>query len=343
MSESLVQRLQVIPKIDLHHHLDGAVRTPTVLELAREHQVSLPTYDSEQLERHLTIPPDCRSLSDFLDCFQTLYPVLQYPSSMERVAFELCEDFAKQNVIYGETRFAPVLLTEEEASQEDMVKAVIQGLHRGQDTYDTDINVILCLYRGRSHEENRQTLELAYKYQNDGIVGVDLAGDESQFGAVEHPALLEEASDSELNLTIHAGEAGPADNIRRALGLGADRIGHGVRAIDDPDLMDELSEKNVPLELCFTSNLQTEAVSEASNHPLPEFYDEGLPVTVNTDDPRISRTSIAEEYRKIVQQFGFSSADCLNLLNNAAESAFCSTKKRSTLKQTIKSSFDEDD
>jgi adenosine deaminase len=342
MPQSLVQRLQTIPKIDLHHHLDGAVRTQTVLDLARKHQVTLPTYELDELERHVTVQPDCRSLSDFLDCFQILYPVLQYPSSMERIAFELCEDFADQNVIYAETRFAPVLLTEEDAAQEDMVKAVIRGLHRGQDTYDTEINVILCLYRGRSREENRKTLKLAYKYEDEGVIGVDLAGDESQFGSVEHPELLEQAAGSGLNLTIHAGEAGPVENIRRAIALGADRIGHGVRAIDDAELRNELAEKQVPLELCFTSNLQTQAVVEASEHPLPKFYDEGLRVTVNTDDPRISRTSIAEEFRKIVHEFELRSADCLKLLCNAAESAFCSDEKRRTLKQTIKSSYDED-
>lgn len=330
-------------KIDLHHHLDGALRESTILELAREHDVDLPAEDPDSLRDHVTVPPDCRSLTDFLACFETFYPVLQYPDAVGRAAYEVCEDLEADNVLYAETRFAPVLLTEEGASQREVVEAALAGLRRGNRDFEPEVNLILCLYRGHGREENSRTLELAEEYAGGGIVGVDLAGDEANHGPIEQPDLFRRASEGELGLTIHAGEAGPAKNIREALEVGADRIGHGVRLPDDEELVGRVKEDGIVLEVCFTSNLQTRAVTSAAEHPLPEFHEEGLIVTVNTDDPAVSRTTLSEEFRKIRDRFEFTAADCRSWLLNAAEGAFVSSTKKETLKETIRGELEGTD
>lgn len=340
-SDQRYRQVKSLPKIDLHLHLDGAVRTGTILDLADRHEVSLPAEDADELESYVTVPPDCRSLSDFLNCFETLYPVLQYTDSVERVAFELCEDLEKQGVIYAEVRFAPHLLTREGATQEEVVRAALRGLERGGKRAEINVNLILCLYRNNEYSTNVRTLELAEKFMDRGIVGIDLAGDESKYDRIEHPELFKEAREQGLGVTIHAGEAGPASNVREALDSGARRIGHAVRSFDDPGLMDRLKKENIPLELCFTSNLQTQAVETASEHPLQDFYRNGNDVTINTDDPRISRTDINREYCKILETFDFGLEDCRRFLTNAADAAFVSDRKSEHLKERIQNS-DED-
>ncbi|MFB6346943.1 MAG: adenosine deaminase, partial [bacterium] len=179
-SRALVESL---PKIDLHRHLDGSIRTETILELAQEHGIELPARTSSELEPHVTVSPYCRDLSEFLSCFETFYPVLQFPQAMERIALELCEDLVEENVIYAEVRFAPVLLTEAGHSQREMVEAVLSGLSRGTEGTNTDVNLILCFYRGTDPGDSTKTLEVARQFRDSGVVGIDLAGDESSYPA----------------------------------------------------------------------------------------------------------------------------------------------------------------
>lgn len=307
------------------------------MDLAREHDVELPSFEVDELRKHVTVPRRGGSLTEFLNCFETFYPVLQYPSAVERVAYEVCEDLAAQNVLYAETRFAPVLLTEEGAAQSEVVEAALSGIKRGQKENDVLVNVILCLYRGHTREDNRRTLNCAMDHADGSVVGVDLAGDESKHDTIDQPELFREAHEEDLNVTIHAGEAGPARNVYEALDAGAERIGHGIRSKDDPELLERLENESVPLEVCFTSNLQTDAVPSAEEHPLRFFYDRGLNVTVNTDDPAVSRTNINTEFRRIVEQFNFDVEDCRQFLLNSAEAAFVDESTRRSLRDRIKS------
>lgn len=323
------------PKIDLHLHLDGAIRTETILDLANRRAVELPADTPEALRKHVTVPADCRSLSEFLDCFETFYPVLQHPESVERIAVELCEDLVEQNVIYAETRFAPVLLTEAGASQRTMVEAALDGLRRGTGGTETTVNLILCLYRGTDPETSLETVRIAEDLRERGIVGIDIAGDESEYSAREHQAAFERANRRNLNVTVHAGEAGGAENVREGLALGADRIGHGIRAVRDEALLEELRREQIPLEICYTSNLQTGAVENPGEHPLRELYDRGVKVTINTDDPGVSRTSIGEEYRRVARQFDFTRTELMTMLENAADAAFVPRGFREDLKSTL--------
>ncbi len=327
-TEEAISRL---PKVDLHLHLDGAIRTQTILELGQKNNLSLPADDVEQLAEHVQVQPSCRSLTDFLACFEFFYPVLQYPESVERIAYELCEDLSQQGIIYAETRFAPVLLLDEGATQRDMVEAALRGLSRGCEEFDLPVRLILCAYRGTPAEKSLELVKLADEYQDQGIAGLDFAGDESRYETSEHKEALALAHECNLPLTVHAGEAGSVDNIREAVDLGADRIGHGVRLIDDPQLLQTVVEKQIPLELCLTSNLQTQAVSSIEEHPFPEFYRQGVKVTLNTDDPKISNTDLDFEYNLAARSFGFSIDQLKEISINGIDAAFVDDSMKNKL------------
>lgn len=323
-----------IPKLDLHLHLDGAVRTRTLVELADDIGHELPTTDPSKLKKYVTVPPDCRSLSEFLDSFDRIYPMLQEPHAWYRIALELCEDLSNTNVFYAETRFAPAIVAGE-YSQEDFVKHALKGLHEGQSKYDVTVQLILCLYRGTKLETSLETVELANQYSSDGIVGIDLAGDESKYDASVHKTAFEKARRCGLNITIHAGESGPSTNITKALELGADRIGHGVRAKDDPELMHRLNEQNIPLEVCVTSNLQTQAVASVEEHPVRRFFEIGIRVTINSDDPAVCRTDVSNECIKLHEYYGFTPEEITRLQMNAIDAAFAETKLKSSMNDTF--------
>ncbi len=326
-----------LPKLDLHLHLDGAIRTETIRDLARRFDVDLPSFEVDTLANHVQVQPDCRSLSDFLECFETFYPVLQYPQALERIAYELCEDLARQGVIYAETRFAPVLLLEQGATKEEHIKAVLEGLEAGREEFGVFVRLILCVYRGTNPEDSLEVVELAEKYKERGIAGIDFAGDESQFDAAPHSEAFSLVKEYDLPLTIHAGEAGAVDNIREAVDLGADRIGHGVRLQDDPELVEEVVEKQIPLEMCLTSNLQTQAVKSLPEHPFGEYYRRGVKVTINTDDPRVSNTDINKEFLMAARQFELELADLKEILLNAVDTAFVEEELKSELRAEINS------
>jgi adenosine deaminase len=330
------QAIDELPKIDLHHHLDGAIRTETIRDLAQEQGIDLPTYDVEELNDHVRVSKDCRSLSDFLECFEVLYPVIQTPEAMNRIAYELCETLEKHGVIYAETRFAPVLITEGGASQREVVEAVLDGLDRGQSDYDVTVNLILCVYRGTPPESGLTTVDLAREYRDRGVVAIDLAGDESQYEASDHARAFEKAREYDLNMTVHAGEAGEVDNVAEALDLGGDRIGHGVRLIDDPDLTETVAEREIPLEICLTSNVQTGVVPSYEDHPVTELREKGVRVTLNTDDPAISNIDINHEFRVAHERLGFTFPDLKRILVTSAESAFADPTEKESLRETIK-------
>ncbi len=335
MTDSKLEAIRSLPKIDLHLHLDGAIRTRTILELGEKHSVDLPADNVEELSKHVQVQPSCRSLTDFLACFEVFYPVLQFPDAVERIAYELCEDLADQNIIYAETRFAPVLLTEEGASQEEMILAALKGLKRGRSEFGVPVKLLLCAYRGTPPEASAEVVELAQKYREEGIAGIDFAGDESQYDAREHMEALKLARKYNLPLTIHAGEAGGVENIREAVDLGADRIGHGVRLEDDQELLTEVVDKEIPLEQCLTSNLQTQAVSEIDEHPFPDFYNQGVKVTINTDDPRISSIDINDEFILAAESFDLELDDLKAILQNSVEAAFVDETTRKQLREKI--------
>src|SRR5213593_1695884 len=233
-----------LPKIDLHLHLDGAIRVPTIAELGEELCVKLPTYDPKELARFVQVGRDCRSLTDFLKRFEVFYGILPFAKTQERIAYELCEDCARDNVIYFETRFAPCLACSERFTMEDAVVAALEGLRRGQRDFGVRCGLILCCYRPASPAESVKTVKLAHKYRDRGVCGIDLAGDELHFSATPHAGAFALARKLEIPITIHAGEGEHAENIREAVfDHGATRIGHGVALQRDPELLKRVRDR----------------------------------------------------------------------------------------------------
>jgi adenosine deaminase len=339
ISPALVRRL---PKCDLHVHLDGSIRVETIRDAAKKLGVRLPTQDLKELARYVQAPPDCRSLSDFLRAFEIFYPALKDPEILERISYELCEDVSKENIRYMEVRFAPVLQAREDFSMEEVVKSVLKGLERGQRDFKIRVPLLLCCYRSEPPATSVQTVNLALKYRDDGVAGIDLAGDEAHFPVGKRKEAFKIAKKNGLPATVHAGEAAGAENIRFALDvLGARRIGHGVRLKEDPDLLERVRRERIPLEMCLTSNVQTQVVKEYDLHPFREYYDLGIPVTINTDDRSISNITLTSEIIKAIEYYQLSLEDVKKITLTGVEYAFTAEKEREGLKKKFEKEFQE--
>lgn len=324
--------LKSLPKIDLHLHLDGAIRVPTIAELGDELGIKLPTYDPVKLAKFVQVDRDCRSLTDFLKRFEVFYPILPYAKTQERIAYELCEDCARDNVIYFETRFAPSLACNERFTMEDAVVGALEGLRRGQRDFNVKSGLILCCYRSITPQQNIETVKLAHKYRDRGVCGIDLAGDELHFPATPHAEAFALARKLEIPITIHAGEGEHAENIREAVfDHGATRIGHGVALQHDPELLKRVRDAGTVFEICLTTNLQTCSVPSIAAHPFRKFLDEQVRVTLNTDDPGISNITLTHELELAAREFALTGKQVRELQVNAARAAFAQKSVRDEL------------
>ena len=237
---------------ELHLHLDGSLRPETVWELAREQQIRIPAADLEELRYQMKVPEDCQSLHECLKRFDLPLRVLQEADALERVTFELTEDLAKEGVTYAEIRFAPQQSMEHGLTQDQAVEAAIRGAKRGMEMYPSiRVGLILCCMRGEDKEAlNLETVESVRKYLGDVVCAVDLAGAESLYPTEIFAPVFARVREYGLPMTIHAGEAAGPDSIRTALSYGTKRIGHGISAIQDPGLVEELVKEKVTLEVC---------------------------------------------------------------------------------------------
>ena len=325
-----------LPKIDLHLHLDGAIRVPTIAELGDELGIKLPSYNPMELAKFVQVDRDCRSLTDYLKRFEIFYPILPYAVTQERIAYELCEDCARDNVIYFETRFAPALACNEKFTMEDSVVAVLEGLRRGQRDFKVRCGLILCCYRSITPQQNIDTVNLAYKYRDRGVIGIDLAGDELHYPATPHAEAFALARKLEIPITIHAGEGGKPENIREAVfDHGATRIGHGIALQRDAELLKRVRDQGTVFEICLTSNLQTCSVPSAQQHPFKKFFDEKVRVTLNTDDPAISDITLTDEFELAEHEYKLTAAQIRELLATAANAAFAELSVRQELAERV--------
>ena len=321
-----------LPKIDLHLHLDGAIRVSTIAELGEELGVKLPTYDPQELAKFVRVDRNCRSLTDFLKRFEVFYPILPYALTQERIAYELCEDCARDNVIYFEARFAPALACNEKFTMEDSVVAALEGLRRGQEEFGVRCGLILCCYRSITPGQNIGTVKLARKYREQGVVGIDLAGDELHYPSAPHAEAFTLARRWEIPITIHAGEGEKPENIREAIfDHGAARIGHGVALGRDTELPKRVRDRWTVFEICLTSNLQTCNVPSFQKHPFKKFLDERVRVTLNSDDPAISNITLTDEFELATREYQLTPAQVRELLVTAANAAFIEPSVRQEL------------
>lgn len=331
-----------LPKTDLHVHLDGSLRVETMIELAKEQGIELPSMDVEGLKAHVVIPDDCESLEQYLKAFDITLSVLQDFDSLRRAAFELAEDAAKENVKYMEVRFCPLLHTNKGLSMHQIVKAVLQGLADAERQFDIITGVIVCGIRHMSPENSVALAQLTIDFKNRGVVAFDLAGGEYGNPAKEHKEAFYVVLNENINCTIHAGEAFGPESISQALHYcGAHRIGHGTRLHEDRDLMNYVNDHRIPLEICLTSNVQTKAIDKLENHPLRKYYDLGLRVTINTDNRLMSHTTVTDELVLAAQVFDFDMHDLANLMINGVKSAFLPHNKKTRLLRSVIAELDE--
>lgn len=326
--------------IDLHLHLDGSLSPEDVLFLAEQAHICLPCSDAAALRPFLEVTPDCRDLGEYLKKFDLPLQVLQTEASLTLSVYLLLKRLAAQGLCYAEIRFAPQLHLAQGLTQQQVVTAAVAGLKRGIAEFSMPAQLILCCMRGDGNENaNLETVQVAKEFLNAGVCALDLAGNEAAYPTESFAPVFSLARELQVPFIIHAGEAAGPESIRQALHLGARRIGHGVRAIQDPELMAQLQLLQIPLELCFTSNLQTKAVGPNMPFPLGSFLDNGILATVNTDNMTVSGTNLHREYTLLQTQFGFTSEMLLAIACNAADAAFVSKEESECLKARISLEF----
>lgn len=328
---NLTEQLKALPKVELHLHLDGSVKPETLLELAEKEGIELPTRDLNQLKDLLMVTTQCNSLQEYLEKFKYPKMVMQRYDYLERIAYELSEQLAAENVRYVEVRFAPQFHTEQGLRLEQVVEAVLAGLKRGEVDFNLQTNLILCGMRHQTVEQNLEVVDLAARYQGQGVVGIDLAGDEQNYPVELHQQIFQQAKKLGLHITIHAGEAAGAGSVAKALQLGAERIGHGVRINENPELVDWIRIHQIPLEVCPLSNYQTKVVLEIRNHPVKEYFNQGIKVTINTDNRTVSNTSLTKEYQTIMEEEDFTLVQIKEMIINGAEAAFLPEAEKNQL------------
>ena len=312
-----------LPKVDLHLHLDGSLKPETILDLALKQGIKLPVYDKDGLIPHMRVGENCTSLIEYLSKFDFTTRFLQTGEALERVAYEVVEQSAEHNCRYVEVRFAPQLHRNQGLSIEETFHYVIAGLKRGQHEFGTKFGVIAICMRNHTNKNNRDVIEAAAKYVGKGLVAVDLAGDEANYPPEFFREVFAESHKLGIPVTIHAGEAAGASNVYEAvIGLGAVRIGHGVRLRENVDIMKMVKDRRIPLEMCPISNIQTKAVASWESYPIREYLDQGLIITINTDNPSVSGTNITNEYRVLADRFGFTTPELVKLIMNGVDAAF---------------------
>ncbi|MCI4676877.1 adenosine deaminase [Candidatus Mycolicibacterium alkanivorans] len=326
------------PKALLHDHLDGGLRPSTVLDIAGQIGYDdLPTTDEATLATWFRTAAHSGSLVRYLEPFAHTVAVMQTPEALHRVAFECVEDLAADSVVYAEVRFAPELHIAAELSLDDVVDAVLAGFADGEKAAAAEGHVIVvrCLVTAMRHAaRSREIAELAIRFRDKGVVGFDIAGAEAGYPPTRHLDAFEYMRGNNARFTIHAGEAFGLPSIHEALAFcGADRLGHGVRIVDDIEVLPDgtavlgrlaaiLRDKRVPLEMCPSSNVQTGAVESIENHPFDLLARLRFRVTVNTDNRLMSDTTMSQEMLRLVEAFGYGWSDLERFTINAMKSAF---------------------
>src|SRR5262245_60791639 len=314
---------QKLPKTDLHVHLDGSLRLETLIDLAKQQGVELPSFDPDELRRKLHLGENTGSLVEYLKAFETTLKVLQTEDALIRAARELAEDAASENVRYMEVRYAPMLHTRQGLRLTAVVEAVLEGLWQAKEAHGIESNVIICGIRNISPESSLEMAQLAVAYKGRGVVAFDLAGAEYDHPAKHHLPAFQLVRANNINVTIHAGEAYGPESIHQAIhDCGAHRIGHGCRLREDGDLLHYVNDHRIPLECCPSSNVQTGAVRDLASHPLKLYFNLGLRVTVNTDNRLVTDTTVSKELWLCHKVLGFTMVDLKQTVLSGFKSAF---------------------
>jgi adenosine deaminase len=328
--------LRKLPKTDLHCHLDGSLRLETILELAEKDGVQLPATDPKGLARALHMGENCGSLETYLEAFDITLSVMQTEEGIYRVARELAEDAASENVRYMEVRYAPMLHQRRGLPLPNIVDAVVQGLRDAASAFGIQSGIILCGIRNMDPAVSFRMAELAIAFKHAGVVGFDLAGAELDHPAKDHAEAFHLILENNVNCTLHAGEAYGPESIHQAIHFcGAHRIGHGVRLAEDGDLLNYINDHRIALEVCPSSNVQTGAVPALEQHPMRFYFDYGLRVTINTDNRLMTDTSVTKELWLCHERMGFTLDELKQIIMMGFKSAFIPLRERRILLKRV--------
>lgn len=321
--------------IDLHLHLDGSLSVATVRELAEMQGIEV-VQDDNELRKHLQVSDDCSDLNEYLEKFDFPCSLLQTSEAIAKSVYNLQEELKSQGLSYAEIRFAPQLHLLKGLTQTEVVEAAIEGLNAS----DFKANLILCCMRGdNNQQQNLETVRVAARYLGKGVCAIDLAGAEALYKTAEFEELFHLASELGVPFTIHAGEADGPDSVRDALRFGAKRIGHGVRSVADRELLCILKEEGITLELCPTSNLNTNIFPDLAHYPLPALLDADVKITINTDNITVSNVTLQGEWEKVVKEFSLKPDQIRTLRENAVEASFASEEIKQWLRSRIAQTF----
>lgn len=290
--------LQQVPKVELHCHLDGSISMACLEKMAQKDG-----YPIENLAK-VRAPKKCQNLQAYLDSFDAVLPLLQSEENLTMAAYDLVEQVSLENIRYLEIRFAPLLHTHQGLSVSQIIDAVCLGIEQGMQDYDVEVNLIISAMRHHSNERNLDLVERVSMMQQARVVGFDYAGDERD-DLGERGKVVSLARKNQFQITLHAGECGCAHHVAEAIYLGATRIGHGVAIKDDPKALELCVQNGTLLEICPTSNLQTNAVDKIENYPYPLFVEKKVKFCVNTDNRTVSNTSLTNEYALLQKHFDF--------------------------------------
>lgn len=320
---------------DIHLHLDGSLSPKAIIEVAKKENITLPTYDEMELRKYLEVPENCKSLNEYLERFDLPNLVLQTRFGLDHCTMDLLKRLSDDGVKYTEIRMAPQLSTNKGLSQEEVVKQLIETLNKAESKYPIKANLILCMMRGpKNLEMNIETVKIANKYKNDKVVAVDLAGAEALFPNEMFEKEFELIKKYKLNLTVHAGEASGSDSVKSALEFGAKRIGHGIKSIQDKNVLEILKKNEICLEICPKSNTDTKAILSYEELPIREFVEMGIKVSINSDNMTVSNTTVKKEYETLAK-LGFSENQLREFALNTINYSFADKATKDLIKKSI--------
>jgi adenosine deaminase len=330
---------RAFPKVELHRHLEGSLRLETMLDVARQHGITIPA-DVLRLSTLVQVQEEDKfTFQNFLGKFNTLRLFYRSPDVIHRITYEAIEDAAKDNVKYMELRFTPVALSRAERFPlQDVIDWVMTSAKDAARKCGVIVRLIASVNRHESADLAEEVAWISAEYISDGIVGLDLAGNEAEFPTKPFHGIFREAKQAGLHVTIHAGEWGPASNVKEAIEeLGAERIGHGVRVLEDKDIAALAHERGTAFEVCMTSNYQSGVVKSLDTHPLMRMFDAGINLTINTDDPSISRITLSHEYYAACEDLHMPQNTLKQRILAAAQAGFLATdEKEKLVKQLTK-------
>ena len=329
--------IQSLPKAELHLHLEGSVDPATLAELSRRYNTPLPTennryditgsgdvLDEEEIRRLYSY----KDFNGFLLAFKSVTERLRSPEDYELITYRLMQRLRQQNIVHAEVYVSVGVIRWRGQPVEPIFEGLERGRERGQRDFGVSLLWIFDAVRHFGPEAAGEVFDLAARLRDRNVVGIGIGGDEARGPAEGFRDLFKKAADNGLRLTAHAGETTGPESVWGAINIGAERIGHGLAAARDPELMEIMAERQVPVEICITSNLRTGACAEMQEHPVRKFFDNGIMITLNTDDPAMFQTSLNREYEIARQEFNFSEEHLRELARNSIEASFLQVEKK---------------